>query len=593
MSLASALSISLSGIQTTSLQLEQTASNVSNASSEGYTTKKVVTSSAQLGSIGGGVQVTGFKRSENAALFTTLTTATSDASCRSTQNDYLQQVMDILGTSSTDDATLSSTLTDFVNSWNNLAGTPESLVAQRQVVSDAESFCDEIQRIAGEVESLDRQCQSEIESTLTDLNSYLKQIQDLNVKVAQAQNAQLSSGDLQDERDQLVLKVSALVDVKVMDRGNGQIALYSASGYQLVDGSTARSFSYDGTDVVSSTNAALSLNTALSGGKLQALVDFRSDTSTTVTSADISTSLTNANNALTQIQTLNAQIVADQALGLDTSALQATRATAVTQLDSIIAVNTTSNADGSINIKTDAGTTLLNASSIATLSFDGNHVVDSAAPSVALESTLTGGALEVQLNSLGGTASASTDQATSIIQKMRDQLDEIVRAFTDTVTTATSGKSSFAGAYDSATTASGNLASSFFTGTDRTNFSVNAALVNGTATLKSNAASAVSSALLDTTRSFSADGLNVTGSSYTTFTTSLLTGFQQSASNISTLSTTAESSRSYLEEKLTNETSVNTDNELVKLVDYQNAYAASAHVMSVIKDLFEVLQNLL
>ena len=123
--------------------------------------------------------------------------------------------------------------------------------------------------------------------------------------------------------------------------------------------------------------------------------------------------------------------------------------------------------------------------------------------------------------------------------------------------------------------------------------SVNAALIDGTSSLKTTAAATVSDALIDATRSFSADWLSVSGASYATLITSSLTGFQQAASNISTLSTTAESSRSYLEEKLTNETSVNTDNELVSLVEYQNAYAASAHVMSVVKELFQVLQNLL
>ncbi|MDD2325268.1 MAG: flagellar basal body rod C-terminal domain-containing protein, partial [Alphaproteobacteria bacterium] len=152
---------------------------------------------------------------------------------------------------------------------------------------------------------------------------------------------------------------------------------------------------------------------------------------------------------------------------------------------------------------------------------------------------------------------------------------------------------SFASAYNNATTGAGELASSFFVGTSRTTLAVNSALTDGTSALKSMAASDVSDALLDSTRSFSADGLTLTNTTYSTLVTSSLTGFQQAASNIATLSTTADGSRTYLQEKLTNETAVNTDNELVSLVNYQNAYAASAHVMSVIQELFQTLQNLL
>lgn len=471
MTLSSALSISLSGLKTSTLQLEQTASNISNAATEGYTTKTVNTSSAMLGTIGGGVQVTGYTRAENTALFTTLSTATSDASYRAKQDEYLQQVMDILGTSSSDDPTLSETLSNFVNSWNNLSATPESLVNQRQVISDATTFCDEVKRIAQAVEALDRQCSNEIDSTIEDLNSYLTQIRDLNLKIAQAENANLSSGDLQDERDQLVLKVSEIVGVSVMQRGSGQIALYTDTGYQLVDGDTVRNFTYDGVDVTDVNNPSLSLNSALSGGSLQALVDFRTDTS----------------------------------------------------------------ASGTV----------------------------------------------------------STDQATSVIQKLRDQLDEITNAFLTTTTTATSGEVTFATAYNNATTQAGQLAQDFFTGTNRTNFSVNSALIDGTSDLKFGAAAAVSDALLDATRAFSADGLDVSGASYSTLVTSSLVAFQQAASNISTLSDTASNSHQYLKEKLSNETGVNTDNELVKLVEYQNAYSASAHVMSVVQDLFDTLMQLL
>ena len=592
MSLVTALNISLSGIKTTSLQLEQTASNIANASSEGYTTKSVRTTSAMLGAVGGGVKVTGFARSENAALFNTLSTATSDSAYRSTQNDYLQQVMDMFGTSSSDDPALSQAITAFVTSWNTLSATPESLVNQRQVVSDAEALCDEVKRIASVIEELDRQCKSEIETTLSDLNSYLQQIQDFNIKIAQAKNADLSSGDLEDARDQLILKVSEITEVSVMDRINGQIALYTTSGYQLVDGDTVRDMIYDGQNVVSADNESLVLNSALSGGKLQSLVYFRLDTSSSVTAADITTSLTNANSYLSQIQTLNTQIVAEQALGNDTTILQGQRSALVTQLSGVAAVITTNNPDGSITLTASNGYELLNGASMAVLSFSNGHVVDAADPTASLNATLTGGSLEIQLASYSGLASASTDQATSVIQKLRDQLDEVVRAFTETVTTASSGAVSFAAAYNNATTSAGNLASSFFTGTNRTNFTVNAALVDGTATLKANSAFDVSESLLDATRSFTADGLDISSSSYSSLVTNILTGFQQAANNVATLYSTAETSRSYLQERHANETGVNTDSELVKLVEFQNAYAASAHVMSVVQELYKVLQNI-
>jgi len=468
MSLESALTVSLSGLKAASTQLELTSSNISNASVAGYTKKSAILTSATLGSIGGGTEVSGFARSENTALFDTLTTATSDAGLRTKQDDYLQQVQDLLGTGSSDSPTLTADISAFVNSWTQLASTPESLVNKSQVVQDGVNLTDEVRRLSQKIESLDRQCNNEVSSTLSDLNGYLGQIRDLNAKISQAITSKLSAGDLEDQRDQLVLKVADMTGVTVLPRSNGEIALYTSTGYQLVDGSSARTLSYDGTNITDVSNPTFSLNSSLSGGSLQALVNFRATTTP-----------------------------------------------------------------------------------------------------------------------------ASSDPATSVIQKLRDQLDTVVSAFTDVTSTATSGELSFAGAYNAATATGTELNTGFFTGTDRTNFYVNTALTNGSAQVKGDAASGVTDAMLDSTRTFTADGLTATSVSYSTYITSSYTSFQQAASNIATLKSSATQTSSYLQEKYSNETGVNVDQELINLVTFQNAYAASAHAMSVVKDLFVKLEALL
>lgn len=222
MSISSALTIALSGIQTSSTRLEQTASNISNASNEGYSTKTVVATSASLGSVGGGAQISGFTRAENNALYTTLVKATSNLGLRDKQSDYQQQVQNLFGMSDSDNPALSEALSDFTNSWKVFASTPESLVNSRQIVQDAVVFTDEVKRLANAVEDLDRQCENEIDSTLTTLNSALEQIADLNKKISQAFTSNLSTSDLQDKRDVLVLDVAEMTDVTILERSYGQ-----------------------------------------------------------------------------------------------------------------------------------------------------------------------------------------------------------------------------------------------------------------------------------------------------------------------------------------------------------------------------------
>lgn len=468
MTLFSSLSIAMSGLQAASTRLQLTASNVSNAATEGYTRKSATTASARLGTVGGGVQVTGFTRASDDVLFTALTNATSESGLRSTQDDYLQQVQDILGTSSSDTPGLTKAVANFSTMWTNLAAAPESAVAQQNVIQAGVNLADQIKKLSNDVEDLDRQGRTDVTNTLKDLNGYLGQISDLNSKISLATTSGEAAGDLQDQRDQLVLKVANLVGIKVLNRSNGQIAIYTQTGYQLVDGSTVRTFEYNGADVYDTQNPALSLNDTLTEGKLGAIVKFR-----------------------------------------DTSAA----------------------------------------------------------------------------------AASSADPAVGVIQKLRDQLDAISQSFLTTVTTATSGAATFAAAYNGAATGTGELASSFFTGTNRTDFAVNANLLNGTSKIKQAAAKPVVTSMLDATRSFTASGLSTTGSNYTTLTTSSLTVFQQAANNVGTLSDTASSQKSYMQQKYTNATNVNTDEEMVNLVTLQNVYAANARIISVVRDLFQILES--
>ncbi|HAX91250.1 MAG TPA: flagellar hook-associated protein FlgK [Rhodospirillaceae bacterium] len=586
MSLASALTISLSGIQATSTQLELTASNISNAATEGYSTKRAILSPATLGSVGGGTQVIGFSRAENAALYTTLTTATSDAGLRATQNNYLQQVQDILGTSSSDNPTLATTLTNFVNAWKELAASPESLVAKRQVVQDATTFVDEVRRISTEVEALDRQCTGEINATLVDLNGYLEQIRDINQKISQAINSNLSSGDLQDQRDQLVLKVSEITGVTVLTRSFGQIALYTSTGYQLVDGSSAREFSYDGTTVSSVSNPGLSLNTALAGGSLDALVNFRATTTPISTAPGTSV-----------IQKLRSQL--DMIVGMFTNTV--TSATS-TQDTFAAAYNAPDDVAAATIGLADALTFTAAATGPA-----GNTITVTVADDLVnvgnYEVTITNGTVtETYSNLSNGLVPGANELWTNLSAAIAGAPSALVTTAVNgtgnldptTLTLPTAPPLQLAGGYsDIIPVLPGELSTDFFVGTNRTTFAVNAALLDGTATVKTAAAIGVTDALLDATRAFGSDGLALANTSYVSVISASLTSFQQAANNVATLKTTAENARSYLEERYSNETGVNVDNELVNLTTLQNSYAASAHVMSVVQDLFIKLEQLL
>lgn len=464
-SLFSAISSSLSGLQATTAQMQLISNNISNAGQAGYTRKSAILAPVELGAAGGGTQVTGYTRAVDEALARTLGTTLSSAGYLGAQNEYMNQVQTILGQTGNGSTNppLVNAVSQLSKAFNELAATPESNVQQQQVVQAAANLVAQIKSAAAAVEALDRQITTDVGSTLSDLNSNLAQIKQLNQEISKALGAGLSAGNLQDQRDQLVQKVSGMMSVTVMERAQGAIALYTPNGYMLMDGAQVRDFVYNGTNITDSSDPTLSLNAILTGGSLEAAAQFRATSSP-----------------------------------------------------------------------------------------------------------------------------ASTTPGVNVIQKLRSQLDTLVGAFT----TSTAGPpASFAYAYANATTATGEAAS-IFTGTDRNSIAVTPTLLDGSETIKIACANAVVDTFNNSTKSFTGDGLTLNNASYGSLVTSILANFQQAASTIAQQSDTATAQQTYLQNKMTSATGVDINAEMVNLTTLQNAYAASARVISIIQSLFTTLMNI-
>jgi flagellar hook-associated protein FlgK len=134
------------------------------------------------------------------------------------------------------------------------------------------------------------------------------------------------------------------------------------------------------------------------------------------------------------------------------------------------------------------------------------------------------------------------------------------------------------------------LTQSFFVNADRYTFSVNAELLSGRQQLKRNSAADVVTALNAGDRNFIAVGLSLTNVSYKGLMSGII---GTSSSNAKIVGDNAKLNADTLkmtEQRYQQETGVNLDEELANLQLLQNAYAASARLITVIQTLFDTLQ---
>ncbi len=272
MSLTSALTVALSGLQTSSAVAQIIAGNVSNAQTPGYTAKTANLEAVITGGSSGGVQIGSYSRLADSVLSQTYNNTTASASFYGTQSNYLNQVQTILGSAQNNPA-LSSAVSNLQAAWQNFATQPESSVEQNAVIQAGQNFTNVVTSIATQLSTLQSQVTSDTQTTVTQLNSYLSQVQALNGEISTAEANHQSSTNLQDQRDNLVNQISSIVNVQTFSRTNDAIAIYTPQGANLLDGE-AQSYSYTGGKVYDA--AGNDVTSVLTGGKLQAQLNFQS-----------------------------------------------------------------------------------------------------------------------------------------------------------------------------------------------------------------------------------------------------------------------------------------------------------------------------
>ncbi len=314
---------------------------------------------------------------------------------------------------------------------------------------------------------------------------------------------------------------------------------------------------------------------------------------TSQVSNDIATSVTDLNGLLQQIGDINRKIQSSTTSGQQTVNLQDNRDQLVYKVAQYMDITIQQRNNGQIALYTPGGKLLVDGGIGAeTFTYNGTTILDSSGNDV--KSALIGGSLEAQFSFIdtSAAAAASSVDGVGVIAKLNAQMSTLVTGLTSGL---------FDTAYGGAVTASlagtqtgQTLDAHFFTASgspqDPATFQVNANILDGTSGLPETNATNIADSLTNAA-SYAASGLSASNVTYEELTTTILSGFQQTANSIVTQSDTVTTQKSYFSETLANRTGVNIDTELANLISYQNSYAAAAHIISTINQMLASLMQ--
>ncbi len=242
MPLMGALYVGTSGLQTSQNALNTTAHNLSNIDTTGYTRQQVYQGNRNLISVGEsynnklqtglGVAYTDVRAVRDEFLDKQYRTEAGRTSYYSTSYEVIQEINNLFG--ETEGCEFQTSLQDLRDALENLANSPADSTVQSALVSTAAQFLDRAKAVYDDLTTYQSNLNQQIIDQVDKINDYAKQIAELNLKISSYEVGGIESpNDLRDARDQLLDELSAYGRITYKEDLRGMVDV-SFEGVTLV-----------------------------------------------------------------------------------------------------------------------------------------------------------------------------------------------------------------------------------------------------------------------------------------------------------------------------------------------------------------------
>ena len=282
--MSSIFGIDVSALQAFQQAIEVTSNNVANASTPGYDEESINLAAAppqEAGSIaiGAGVVVQGVQRAYSQAAATQLNTSQSSLGQLNALQNYTSQIDNLFGTTA---GGLTSALQTYYSGWSAVADDPTSSAARQALLSDATALAANLNSTSTQLQNLNSDVNTRITADVQQINSIGSQISNLNAQITQTTGLGQTPNQLLDQRDQLVSNLSQLVGVTTTSNTDGSINVYLGNGQPLVlDQNTyslstvQNTFNASQLEVASTASNGNSISSSITSGDLGGLLAAR------------------------------------------------------------------------------------------------------------------------------------------------------------------------------------------------------------------------------------------------------------------------------------------------------------------------------
>jgi flagellar hook-associated protein 1 FlgK len=238
----SALSSAKLGLLAQQLAIEVTGQNIANVETEGYSRQDVTFEAntprhaikyGSMHQIGTGVRVAGIERAHDQFLFEQIMDEGDLTGSTEVKKEIFEQLEVLFNEGS--GRSLNDALSSFFASVHDLATNARGLSERADLVSKAEHLASTFNQTGKQLFTIQRNIDATIETEVAEINSLTTQIGKLNESIhANEPASQYKANDLRDNRDRLVKELSKKIDIQLIEESDNQISLTLKDGTALV-----------------------------------------------------------------------------------------------------------------------------------------------------------------------------------------------------------------------------------------------------------------------------------------------------------------------------------------------------------------------
>ena len=220
--------------------INTTSHNIANASTTGYSRQRAVAEtttpsggnskfdSCSVGQVGTGAEITSIERIRDSFIDYQVRSETGTSGYYTTASTTLSQAEDIFGEPS--DTGIQELTSKFFSSFQEVSKTPDASDVKTVAIQNASLLADAINSAYNQLQKTCEDSQAVLQTNVTDVNSYLDQINELNKQIGSVSAVGQTANDLMDKRDSLLDELSGKFGIKI-DKGASDTITISSTEY--------------------------------------------------------------------------------------------------------------------------------------------------------------------------------------------------------------------------------------------------------------------------------------------------------------------------------------------------------------------------